>query len=207
MNQDTLLTDTPERPGPLEQLDILQSLVSEARPAAAAVVLGVSDFEITASFDFGGKRTLDVLNDALTEYLDCVSAEIHQDGQLIARLGDATIGKSEILVAAIVGDLHEAPEKRRNNRREMSQYEAVVSVGRFLVSGSIHLSSRTPSRVFLNADSGFFAVQNATVRNLTQRGTDTQVQVALVNRDRVSAMEIKPCGEAATDRGPLKLDY
>ena len=187
----------------LSRLTVCQSLLTDTRSTTVNVAMALPGFGIVADFDFGGKRALDVLNDPLTEFLDCENAKLFQGGELVDEMERSTIGKAKIIAAAILGDLHEAPQKRRNHRRQLSQFPAIVATNDLVIRGSVHAPTKTPVRVFLNGESGYFAVQKASVLNLQGPGVRTQAQVALVNRARVSAMEIKTCAAASSAWKPL----
>jgi hypothetical protein len=174
----------------IESLDLCRTIVRNSRGTKVPVRLQMAGFQVVADCDLQGQRITDFLNQKLSDYIECTDAKLFRAGQLVECFANLKVRKPEILIAGIVGHCHEAPEKRIGNRRSLKQFHAVLAVDRWIVKGHLHLTSQKDVQEFLHSNRDFFPVAQASIDDVETAGHQAQVEVAIVNRTRVSLMEI-----------------
>jgi hypothetical protein len=173
-----------------QAVDLCRTLARETPSAIVPIRLQMVGFQIVADCNLGGERISDLLNQSLSDYLDCTNAKVFRDGKLIEQVGHVKIRKPEIIYAGIVGDTHEAAEKRIGSRRTLSQFPVFLAVDRWIMRGRVHLSSKRSANAFLCSEREFFPVQDAEVMDVDSSKAAERMAVAVVNRAKVSIMEI-----------------
>jgi len=176
--------------GILNSLSKCRSLVRDVHDSFTNVRLNTSGFEIACRCKLGGQRLSDVLNQSLSSYLDCHDAKLYRDGRLIDTIPHFELRKPELLVAGIQSDVHEAAEKRLDNRRDLKRFHAVAAIDRWLIKGCLHLSSQKTVQEFLHANREFFPICDALVIDAESGEAPEPMKVVIVNHTRVSFMEI-----------------
>lgn len=184
----------------LENLEVCRSLVKKVDDSTIAIRLQTTGFEIIADSDLSGERISDVLNQSLSDYIECTNASLYRRGKLIDRIEHLKVRKPEIMVAGIVGDKHEAAEKRMGSRRGLDQFDAVVAVDRWVVKGRLYMTSHKSVKEFLHANRDFFPIAHAEVIDAEMPESPQSMSVAIVNRARVSFMEISEPPESEADK-------
>lgn len=165
-------------------------------------VFAVSHHLISGKVANNGQRLLDVLNDKLSDFVTLDEAEVFAaTGESIAQLPNAIIPKSELLMAVVPGERHEAPEKRTTRFRSKKQYSAFVIADRFAINGRLHLEGSGHASVTYQKELGeYAAIDEATVTNLYGDGMPVDVQVAIVSKSAVVLLRVG-------DRATRELDY
>ncbi|MCA9138421.1 MAG: hypothetical protein KDB00_16735 [Planctomycetales bacterium] len=184
----------------LESLDVCRSLVKQGDESTVAIRLQTTGFEIVADSNLGGERISDILNQSLSDYIECTNASLYRRGQLVDRIDHIKVRKPEIMVAGIVGDKHEAAQKRIGSRRRMDQFDAIVAVDRWIVKGRLYMTSHKSVKEFLHANRDFFPIAQAEVIDAESPENPQAMSVAIVNRARVSFMEIVEPPESEADK-------
>lgn len=174
----------------LDHLSVCKSLVKKTEQSITTIRLLTSGFEILADCDLNGNRLLDVMNQSISDYLECTGAALYHNTRLIERADQLKIRKPEIMIAGIAGKTHEAQEKRIGSRRKLDLFQAFVAVDRWIVKGRLYMTSNKTVKEFLNADRDFFPIADANIIDAESPDEPQQVPVAIVNRSRVSFMEI-----------------
>ena len=111
------------------------------------LVLYVGDHRLAGAIKNSGYRLLDILNDRMSEFLELYDVRVAADGAEPGNsLTQAVVAKARITLAAVLGDQHEAEERRRFSAVEKSQHPAFAIVDGFEIRGAMHLEGRrTPS--------------------------------------------------------------
>ncbi|WP_145389155.1 hypothetical protein [Stieleria neptunia] len=190
----------------LKNLNVCQSLVRKTDEASStAIRLLTTGFEIHADCDLGGRRISDVMNQSISGYMECTNASLYRRGQAIDHIGSVKVRKPEIMIAGIMGNHHEAAEKRIGSRRALQLFHAVVAIDRWIVRGRLHMTSNKTVKEFLHANRDYFPVADACVIDAESPESPQQMNVAIVNRARVSFMEITELeeSESASDQSPV----
>ena len=174
----------------LESLDLCRSIVRDSSGSKVSIRLQMAGFQVVADCDLQGQRITDFLNQKLSDYIECTDARLFRAGRLVESFKHLKVRKPEIIVAGIVGDSHEAPEKRIGNRRSLKQFEAVLAVDRWIIKGLLHLTMQQTVEEFLHSNRDFFPMAQATIADAESAGQPMRAEVAIINRTRVSLMEI-----------------
>lgn len=156
---------------------------------------------VTASHRYSGRlvsrgyRIADVLCDTQTDIVQMFDVVVTSaGGSSSIRCGDLLLVKEQILVALPRGG-HEAPTRRLNKFTRQDQYQAIVVLPGHILSGLLHLPSRTTSATLLAKDvslPSFLAMTQVTVHDGPGGLMPAACQVALVKRAAISAVELGP---------------
>lgn len=180
----------------LKNLNVCQSLVRKTDETVVPIRLQTTGMELVADCDLGGRRMSDVMNETMTDYLECTNASFYRGGKLIDRIANVKVRKPEIMIAGIVGNQHEAREKRIGSRRALQLFYAVVAIDRWIVKGRLHMTTHKSVKEFLRANRDFFPIADPEVIDGESPENPHQMNVALVNRARVSFMDISELPES-----------
>ncbi|WP_182869735.1 hypothetical protein [Stieleria mannarensis] len=188
----------------LKNLTVCQSLVREAEETPAVKVrFQTPGFEIVADCDLGGRRISDVMNQSISDYMECRNASLYRHGRLIDQMAKVNVRKPEIMIAGIAGDTHEAAAKRIGSRRALQLFHTVVAIDRWIVKGRLHMTTHKSVKEFLHANRDFFPIADASVVDAETPDTPQHMNVAIVNRQRVSFMEITELEASDSDPSPV----
>ena len=86
----------------------------------------------------------------------------------------------------------------------MAQFHATVAVDRWVIKGRLHMTSNKTVKEFLHANRDFFPIADAKVVDAESPGKHEQLNVAIVNRARVSIMEINELSDSDLGSAPLE---
>ena len=162
-----------------------------AQSEVMSIVLFVSRLKIEAHIKTQGYRLLDILNDPLHEYLEIQDARLSARGMTIAReLSDAVVSKSEISVAVVPSERHEAEERRRFIAVDKKRYPVLLMTDGFDVRGTVHLDGPPDPSVALAGElEQFFAITDASVAHAAT-GERLEAPVVMPNKRLVSVFHI-----------------
>lgn len=173
-----------------DNLSVCRSLVKEALDPLVQIRLQTIGFDIVGECDLQGQRISDLLNQSISDYVPCRTAQLYRDGQLIDELDELKIRKPEIIFASILGKQHEAKGKQIGSRRKLESYDAVVAIDRWLIKGRLLLTCKKTVEEFLHAKREFFPIAGAEVIDAENPAEPQTMPVAIVNRSRVACMQI-----------------
>lgn len=174
----------------LESLNACRSLVRKPKQPPTGIRLLTTGFEIVAECDLGGERISDLLNQTLSGFLACSNAKLFRYGHYIETIDSLDVRKSEIVIGGIIGVIHEAPVKQMGNRRSLDQFQAVAAADRWIIKGRLHMTSNRSVKDFLHSNQDFFPIANAVITDADCPERTDEMKVAIVNRARVSFMQI-----------------
>ncbi len=162
-----------------------------AQTEVMPVVLFAGRLKIEAHVKTHGYRLLDILNDPLYQPLEVLDARLSARGMTIAReLSDAVVAKSEISVAVVPSERHEAEERRRFTAVDKKRYPVLLMTDGFDVRGTIHLDGPPDPAVALAGElESFFAITEARVSHAAT-GERLEAPVVMPNRRLVSVFHI-----------------
>ncbi len=186
----------------LENLSVCKSLVKSSAVVTTAIRLQTTGFEIVAECALHGERMSDVLNQQISDYLECSNAVIFRGGKKIEEVKQIKIRKPEIMIAGIVGDIHEAQQKRIGSHRTLLVHQAFVAVDRWIVKGRLFMTSNKTVKEFLQANRDYFPIADAEVIDAESPDSPKRMPVAIVNRSRVSFMDITELEAPTSDLSP-----
>ena len=163
-----------------------------------ALALYVGRHRVEGRIATGGYRLLDVLNDPLAEYLQIYDARVTtRGGRLGNSLVETVVAKSEISVAAVFTEEHEAEERRRFTAIDKRRYPALVLADGFEIQGTAHLGGMPDLRYGLAGElQRFFPITEASVFN-PATGERIEAPVVMPNKRLVSLFSL---GERIRDR-------
>jgi hypothetical protein len=105
------------------------------------LIVGVSDHWLLGNLPLDDSRILDRLNDSRSDFVHLSEVEVHdhQNRQCVANLPHVAVPKCKIQFAGNPSQEHEAPETRLNRFASKDTFEATTILGRYCVSGELHL--------------------------------------------------------------------
>lgn len=174
-----------------------------ANETTTGIRLLTTGFEIIAECDLGGQRISDLMNQTLTDYLECSNAKLFRRGRFIESIEHLKVRKTEIMIGGIVGVFHEAPEKQMGNHRNLGQYQAIAAVDRWIIKGRLHMTSHKSVTEFLHSNRDFFPIAKALITDAESPERPDEMKVAIVNRTRVAFMEITETDETGSLSGAV----
>lgn len=160
-----------------------------------AVTLLTASHRFQGEINTGGQRLQEILNNSLTDYLQLENAQIYtlanQDEMLHAEKR-ATVHKSQLQLAVIGAQKHEAPEKRQNYRVQKSFYEVFCVAGSYEITGLLHLPRYTVDTIAILARDlkVFFPLTEAMVTYDVRTRSSLTASVVLVNKSALSLFQI-----------------
>ena len=166
--------------------------LQRTRPDEMALVLYVGGHRLEASLQNSGYRLLDILNDRMHEFLELYEVRVAADGsELGTSLAHAVVAKARITLAAVIGDRHEAEERRRFSAVAKSQHPALAIVNGFEIRGAMHLDGEPDAQRALSGElDTFFAITDATVFHPSS-GHREAAQVVMPNKADLAFLHIE----------------
>ena len=152
-----------------------------------ALALYVARHRVEGRIATSGYRLLDVLNDPMSEYLEVYDAGVTTAaGELGDPLLQAAVAKSEISLAVILTEEHEAEDRRRFTAVDKKRYPALPIADGFEIRGTAHLDGAAEPAVALASElDRFFPLTGATVFSATT-GERVEAPVVMPNKRFVS---------------------
>lgn len=161
-----------------------------------AVELITQEHYLKGALHTRGQRFLDVLNDRRSDYLQIADAQIFRISDLstpIAAITSVVIRKTDIRLAVITEDIHEAPEARLYGFVKKERHRAFLSIGGYEADGQIHLTDLNGVTTVLNRERGdFFPVTDVVVTSAVDGRKILKGSVAMVNKAHVSLFCAEP---------------
>lgn len=158
------------------------------------ITIAVSDYWILGTMPLENSRIQDVLSDPSTNFVQLCDAEIHKltDCDCVARLPNVYLPKDKIEFILKATDVHEAPDKRWNNRKLKQRYGAFAIVGDHCAYGYLHLDSRpSDARYVLSHQLGnFFPLTDATVRFGGRGARQLNVPLLFANTEYLNCFDV-----------------
>ncbi len=157
-----------------------------------ALVLYVGGHRLEASMKNSGYRLLDILNDSMSEFLELYDVRVAADGaELGSSLSHAVVAKARITLAAVLGDRHEAEERRRFSAIDKSRHTALAIVDGFEIRGEMHLEGAPDAERALSGElDTFFAITDATLFHPSS-GHREEAQVVMPNKADLAFLHIE----------------
>lgn len=162
------------------------------------VALVINDYLCCGHLATGGHRILDVLDDALTEFLSLSDVEICGLGNesLMSSAREAVVRKDDVHLVMPVDDKHEAAGRRWYTFTEKQSRPVLVIAGAHAIRGLVHFrGSFDPVAMQTNGPGRFLPVTCACV---TSAGRNLSAAVVFVNRRFISLVTVE--GGPASDR-------
>ncbi len=165
-------------------------------PASQITVVCLSGRHLfVCAVDHHDTRILDILNDPSTDLLRVhqVEAFRQDDSDRIAQLSNAVIPKSAVDCLLLCTPKHEAPLRRHYAKvQKQTRSVFVVCAGRE-IRGTIMLNGPSDPSVVLQHDAPtFFPIIEPNLSGLGAIDLQAAAQVALVNKNSVSLIQIQP---------------
>ena len=156
------------------------------------LVLYVGDHRLAGTIKNSGYRLLDILNDRMSEFLELYDVRVAADGAEPGNsLTQAVVAKARITLAAVLGDQHEAEERRRFSAVEKSQHPAFAIVDGFEIRGAMHLEGSPDAQLALTGElDTFFAITGASVFHPSS-GHREAAQVVMPNKADLAFLRIE----------------
>jgi hypothetical protein len=144
--------------------------------------------------EHGSNRILDVLNDANAEMLRIHGVEIFRQsiGEPIAQLKEAVIPKSAVDCVLLYGDSHEAPLRRQYALVNKQPRTVFVVLTEHAIHGTLMVKgSGDPALVLMHAAPTFFPIVEPILSGVGATNATIPARVALVNKTKVSLIQIE----------------
>ena len=156
-----------------------------------ALTLYVGRHKVEGRIATGGYRLLDVLNDPMSEYLEVYDARVTTGtGELGDPLLQAAVAKSEISLAVILAEEHEAEERRRFTAIDKKRYLALLIADGLEIRGTAYLAGTAEPALALAGElDRFFPLTDATVFSAAT-GERIEAPVAMPNKRFVSLFHL-----------------
>jgi len=133
---------------------------------------------------------LDLLNDRTTEYLHIHDVQVFRSSAPEARIAsfpDAVVRKEDLSLVLIIGERHEAPEKRLYAFVPKRPHHVFITVPGYEIRGNMFLTGAAEPVSILARETGqFFPVTQATVSGIGAVGEPIEAPVILINKDTVA---------------------
>ena len=159
----------------------------------AEAILVLEEHVLKCRVQTRGMRLLETLNDQSTDFLNIYDADVSRKAcnTCIASFPEAVVPKARIGLAIVVGDKHEAPEKRRNNVLAKRRYSAFLLALGYEIRGKLYLQgSADPVSTFSHELGRFVPVAEGTVRYGGRSDEQFQGPVVIVNKGLASLVQI-----------------
>jgi len=164
------------------------------QPNRTTVLFVVGRHLFAGAIDHGNNRVLDVLNDGNTDLLRVHEVDIFPQsiGERIARLEEAVIPKAMVDCVLLCSGDHEAPMRRRNALIVKPRRVVFVLLQDHAIRGTLMVKdARDPGLVLTGAAPAFFPIIEPDLLGADATKPPIPVQVALVNKTKVSLITIE----------------
>lgn len=159
------------------------------------VTLLTASHRFQGEINTGGQRIQEILNNALTDYVQLDNAQIYtlaNQTEMLHAEKRAIVQKSQLQLAVLGEQKHEAPEKRQNYRVQKSFHEVFCVAGSYEVAGFLHLPRYALDTIAILARDlkVFFPLTEATVTYDVRARSALNASVVLVNKAALSLFQI-----------------